>query len=200
MNILGVLKSKFKVVEPIFERDILALGYSLDDINDTLEENVFEKVDVNIQGFDFGNVYTLVEYDNLLDNYFKCSDFNLSAIELFFTGFNNSLGYRFGFSALNLIGLSNQVCCSIDIKSKLVTVDIVINLGNCIINISPLFDNYDSSLVLYYMFAEAIDNFSNYFDCSLQLVKSLILNEFKLDYSTLERYVKNKGVFYEIFK
>lgn len=200
MNILSVLRENFEAVEPIFERDILEMGYSIVDIDETLKENIFEKVNVDITGFDFGNVYTLVEYSELFDTYFKCECVTLDVIELFFTGRRNKFGYRCGFSALNLIGLSNQVCASREVESVLVNEDIVIGLCNCEIKVKPIRNNYNSDMVLYYMFANAIDSYKNYFDCNLAFVKKLVIEEFKLDCNILYNYLTNKEVFYEIFK
>lgn len=165
MNILGVLKSKFKVVEPIFERDILALGYSLDDINDTLEENVFEKVAVNIQGFDFGNVYVLPQYSELFDLYARSID-KFELIRIYFLGDNFEKGYYSGVFILNVLGLCNQMFLSQTLFSRVVVTPLRITVYNTDIVINPLSDKYCKEDAFNIMFSEALNKYSNCFDNS----------------------------------
>lgn len=45
MNILDILKNKYKECEPIFDYEIYALGFTDKDIEDTIKDNEFEELD-----------------------------------------------------------------------------------------------------------------------------------------------------------
>lgn len=163
MNILNILKERFDVVTPIFERDVLALGYSIDDINETLEENVFERVKPGVQGFDFGNIYVLPQYSQLFDSYSKIID-ELRLIKDYFIGKNFEFGYFSGIAILNVLGLCNQMFLSQEIFSSRVMNDIRLTVDNVDIVIKPLNEAYNRENVFNLMFSDALNRYKEYFD------------------------------------
>ena len=163
MNILNNLKSNFGLVEPIMEQQILDLGYTKEDIEDTLEENVFEKVDLGIPEFDFGNVYVLPEYVDLLEEYVNTvseQDFILK----YFTGNNFEYGYFSGLCVMNVIHLSEQMFMEKVIYSIRTNKELYFNIGCMRIKVLPILSDYNQSNAFNIMLAFALNNYIEFFD------------------------------------
>lgn len=190
-NVLEIIKKNFTSYRAIFERDLIKLGLSKLDIESALQENVFEEVKYDFN-FDFGKVYTLVEYINELEKYYKRSKLALEDLEYFFTGKNFEFGYYSGFQSLNKIRLSNQVCLDSEVSSTLVNSEIKFDTYNGTIVVKPVKDSN-----LYIMYAEAINNYFDYFDISKQELNKLF-RDLGLDESILSSMI-NKGVLSSVF-
>lgn len=119
MNILSELKSKFDIAEPIFDYEIAQMGYSIEDIEETLEINVFEE----ILGVDFipCRIFYLVGYSDFTQDYIKLYDSSISVIEKYFLGYNFEFGYYSGLTLTNKLGLSTQVPSKVSIQSNKAT-------------------------------------------------------------------------------
>ena len=124
MNIINELREKFDIVEPIFDYELYNLGYTDEDIFDTLKENEFEE----LSGVDIipNRIFYLVGYSELFNLYSKLS--NLDAVVFkYFIGKDYEYGCLVGFSALNILNLSNQVSFSYTVLSNRVDNIIVYN-------------------------------------------------------------------------
>ena len=187
-NVLEIIKKNFTPYRAIFERDLIKLGLSKSDIESALQENVFEEVKYDFN-FDFGKVYTLVEYSNLLKEYTKVDELSKEDLEYFFIGSSYEFGYFSGFAGLNKLGVSNQVCNDLEVSSTLVTDEISFKTYSGILTIKPVKESSK-----YIMYAGAINNYFDYFDISNQELRKLLKN-LGLDENTLSRIITKEGIF-----
>lgn len=165
MNILDELKSKFNIAEPIFDYEIEEMGYSVEDINDTLKADVFEE----LQGVEFipCRIFYLVGYSDLFNLYERLDKDSTNIIFKYFIGNNFEYGYLDGFCALNMLKLSNQVCFSYSIKSCRVNNELKLNQ----VQLLPEKNNLDYKLI---MCINAFKYYKDAFDCSLDSAISSI--------------------------
>lgn len=122
MNILDILKNKYKECEPIFDYEIYALGFTDKDIEDTIKDNEFEELDkIDIVPC---RIFYLVGYNEKFNIYlrlFKSSD---AIVIKYFVGNDFQYGYLYGLSLQNMLGISTQVPRDIYIKSTKVDSEI----------------------------------------------------------------------------
>lgn len=157
MNIYNNLYEKFAGQNGMLEREILALGYTKQDIEDTLEENKFEEIVYDI-GLDIGKVYTFVRYNPIFDDYIKL-EVNQPLVARYLLGKQTEYGYYDNFSAVVNIGASDQYLNEVDICTTLVNKKTVV-LG---INITPIKQlEYESGY--YYMYKLAFEKYLKAFD------------------------------------
>ena len=116
MNILDILKNKYKECEPIFDYEIYALGFTDKDIEDTIKDNEFEELDkIDIVPC---RIFYLVGYNEKFNIYlrlFKSSD---AIVIKYFVGNDFQYGYLYGLSLQNMLGISTQVPRDVYIKSN----------------------------------------------------------------------------------
>lgn len=162
MNIYDQLYKTFAEQNGMLEREILALGYTKQDIEDTLEENKFEEVEYNPQeiGINIGKVYTFVTYNIIFNNYGR-SSVNQDIILRYLLGEKLEYGYFTGFSAVIGIGASDQYLNEVTVCSVLAKN--IINIFN--ITVNPIEQmKYESGY--YNMFKESLDYCLTAFDKS----------------------------------
>lgn len=160
MNIYDQLYKTFAEQNGMLEREILALGYTRQDIEDTLEENKFEEITYNSEevGIDIGKVYTFVTYLEAFNNYNRMT-INQDIALRYLIGERLEYGYFTGFSAVVGIGASDQYLSEVTVCSVLVKESI--NVLN--ITASPIEQmKYESGY--YNMFKESLDNYLQAFD------------------------------------
>lgn len=134
----------------VFERDIKALGLNI--------EEAVEKYDLfEIEGMQYG----------IRAFYKRSSDFIFGEMRVspsmniylqYYLGMNFEFGYYKGFCALNPLGLSTQVCFSLDIYSALVSGEICLDVQGAKLRVYPL-ESYASNGVLEKMYIEALNNY-----------------------------------------
>lgn len=119
MDILDRLKEKFDIAEPIFEYELFDLGYSMDDIESALKEDIFEE----LFGVDFipCRIFYLVGYSEFLRNNIKLYNRSTKLVEKYFLGNDFEFGFYFGLTLQNRIGLSTQMPLRLYIQSNRVT-------------------------------------------------------------------------------
>lgn len=157
MNIYEDLYEKFAEQNGMLEREILALGYTKQDIEDTLEENKFEEITYDI-GLDIGKVYTFVRYNQIFNDYVS-SRINQPLALRYLLGQRLEYGYFDNFSAVVNIGASDQYLNEVDVCTTLVTEKTTV-LG---INITPIKQlEYESGY--YYMYKLAFEEYLKAFD------------------------------------
>lgn len=157
MNIYDQLYKTFAEQNGMLEREILALGYTKQDIEDTLEENKFEEITYDI-GLDIGKVYTFVRYLETFNKYVKMSIDQQLALR-YLLGERLQYGYFDNFSAVVGIGASDQYLNEVDICTTLITEKTTV-LG---INITPIKQlEYESGY--YYMYKLAFEKYLKAFD------------------------------------
>lgn len=116
MNILSILKDKYKECEPIFDYEIYDLGFTDKDIEDTFKYNVFEELNkVDIIPC---RIFYLVGYNEKFNIYFRLNKESEDIINKYFIGKDYEFGYVFGLSLQNRVGISTQVPRNIYIKSN----------------------------------------------------------------------------------
>lgn len=168
MNIINQLKEKFNTTEPIFDYEIYDLGYSDIDISDTLENNVFEEI-LGVSLIPC-RIFTLVEYVEFFDDYLKVNKDSEEVIYKYFLGKDFEYGCLDGFCSLNKLGLSNQVCFSMVVKSLRVKEKAIFNN----ITLLPSENKYNDFMLE--MFIVAFKEYKDYFDMpysdALEIIKS----------------------------
>lgn len=167
MNLVETLKTKYRSIDPIFDTDIYRLWYTDIDIEASLKENVFEEVKVKASLGVKCKVYTLVDYDDLFDLYTKVNSKDEQIVIKYYIGENYEYGYFTGFSSLNKIGYSNQVCAVYEIKSIKVNKKLEINIGNFKYIIDKVDKDLNSNKFKEYMYINAFNNFTKAFDISI---------------------------------
>lgn len=142
MNIVDNLKSKYREGVPIFDYEIFEMGYTQDDINESLKLGSFEEFETDVVPV---KVYCLVNYsfctELSIDLCIKCSEYDV--ILKYYMGNNFEYGYLDGFCALNYLGLSNQVCFQITIASSRITYEVKLD------NIRVIPSDVSSNFLLY---------------------------------------------------
>lgn len=183
MNKLSLIKEKFNqdVIEPIFDYELYELGITDEDIEDTLEEKVFERVETDLVPC---KVFTLVLYAELFDLYSKYEGTEDDIVYKYYIGKNNEYGYVTGFAALNGLRLSNQTVFSgYEIKS--IRTDREITVKNMLI--LPIKYKDDRTFVLE-AYLEAFKKYSNYFD--IKYTEALNIVRKKLSNSEYELFLE----------
>lgn len=181
MNLVETLKTKYRSIDPIFDTDIYGLGYTDADIEESLKENVFEEVKVDASLGVKCKVYTLVDYDDLFDMYTKVNSKDEQIVIKYYIGENYEYGYFTGFSSLNKIGYSNQICAVYEIKSIKAKEKLEINIGNFKYIIDIIDKDLDSRKFKEYMYINAFNNFKKAFDISIDTAINKMKDNKKLD-------------------
>lgn len=181
MNLVETLKTKYRSIDPIFDTDIYALGYTDTDIEESLKENVFEEVKVDDSLGVRCKIYTLVDYDELFDMYTKVNSKDEQIVIKYYIGENYEYGYFTGFSSLNKIGYSNQICAVYEIKSTKAKEKLEVSIGNFKYIIDVVNNNLDNTKFKEYMYINAFNNFRKAFDISINAAINKMKNNKELD-------------------
>lgn len=134
----------------VFERDIEALGLSIEEAVKTYSLVEIEGMYCGIRAF----------YKRSSDPIFgemKVSP-SMNIYLQYYLGMGFEFGYYKGFCALNPLGLSTQVCFSLDIYSVLVSSEICLDVQGSKLRVYPL-ESYTSNGVLEEMYIEALNNY-----------------------------------------
>ncbi len=119
MNILSALRDVYEECKPIFDYEIYALGYTDKDIEEAIQENVFEELTgVNCIPC---RIFYLVYYDKEFDLYFRLYKNSEDVITKYFVGTDFEHGYFYGLTLQNILGISTQVPAVTYIKSTRAT-------------------------------------------------------------------------------
>lgn len=191
MNKLSLIKEKFNqdVIEPIFDYELYELGITDEDIEDTLEEKVFERVETDLVPC---KVFTLVLYAELFDLYSKYEGTEDDIVYKYYIGKNNEYGYVTGLALLNKLGLITQNAFYVKIVTNR---DVRVST----IGRNELIEDKNYKVEdLPYIYLKTIIDFGSFieYDISdrIDSLKSKITDKDKLF-----DMVKNKERFYEIF-
>lgn len=162
MNILDKLKEKFDTVEPIFDYEIYELGFSDEDIADTLEQNKFEEL-IGVSEIPC-RIFYIVGYSDFLNDYIRLFNTSESVITKYFLGKNFEFGFYYGLTLQNKLGLSTQVPAKIYIQSNKAKQNM--NVGYFVIISNEDYVKDDSN---YICLAEIL-NFKGEFEYDISLI------------------------------